>query len=92
MTVTRYSRWWVLGNLIWLLAVPLLFGIWLSAEVDAQYASGIRTTGSGDSMSLPLAAVALTNGVLLLALDAAISLYLLFRRAIAPRGPRQPMD
>ena len=89
--MTRCFRWWALGNLVWLLAVPLLFGIWLSADVDAQYASGVRTSGSGDSVSLPVAAVALINGVVVLVLNAAIALFLLFGRIRELRGGKQSL-
>ena len=91
MTMTHCFRWWALGNFVWLLAVPLLFGIWLSADVDAQYGSGVRTNGSSDSVSLPVAAVALTNGVVVLVLNAAIALFLLVGRIKEPRGAKQSL-
>jgi hypothetical protein len=80
MKSNRFLRLWIFGNLVWLLAVPLFFGLWLSREIDAQYVSGVRTSGNGDSVAIPIVGAALVNGVGLMFLNAAVGLFFLVRR------------
>ena len=82
MKMAHRFRWWLVGNLVCFLVVPMIFGIWLSAEVDAGYASGARKSSAGDSLSIPVAGVALANGVLLLGINGSIGLVLLIGRAV----------
>ena len=88
MTSKRFVPLWILGNLVWLLAVPLLFGLWLSAEVEAHYRVGARTSGDADSLSLPVLGMAVANGALLLGVNVALGLFMIARRRIGLRRQR----
>ena len=70
---------WLFANIAWLVGIPLLFGIWLHAEVQAEYALGTRVSGNGDAIAIPVAGVALLNGAILLLLNATIAIVLLLR-------------
>jgi hypothetical protein len=82
----RWRFWilWFLCQLLWLVAVPLLFGVWLHGEVDAQYAAGLRVSTDGDSISLPVGGVAILNFALLAVLNIVWAVWAFCRRRSAP--------
>jgi len=80
----RFWTLWVIANLLWLIGVPLAFGVWLHGEVEAQYASGIRVSTDGDSISIPIGGVAVLNFVLLVAFNVAWAARAFVRRRRAP--------
>ena len=82
MKLRSPTWWWVLGNVAWFILVPTIFALWLAREVDAQYASGFRSSTDGDSLSIPIGASILINAVLLLAVNGIAGLVLLVRRLL----------
>jgi len=80
MKINSFRWWWVFGNVVWFIAIPIAFAVWLSTEIDSQYKSGLRTTTDGDSLSIPLAIVAVLNGVLLLVANMTLGIVLVIRR------------
>lgn len=46
---------WFLGTLAVVAVANVGFALWLSAQVNAEYAAGVRTVEQGDSLSIPIA-------------------------------------
>ncbi|OYU44179.1 MAG: hypothetical protein CFE44_14355 [Burkholderiales bacterium PBB4] len=80
MKFNRFRWWWVFGNIVWFFAVPMVFAAWLSAEIDGQYKSGVRTATDGDSLSIPVAVLVVLNGLLLLVANTAVGIVLITRK------------
>jgi hypothetical protein len=76
----RFWTLWLIGNLAWLIVVPLLVGVWLQHEVRAEYLSGARTSTDGDSISVPVFGIAIVNFLLVAAINGALGVYALLRR------------
>ena len=89
MRIYRFRWWWVFGNLLWFVLVPAVFAIWLSREVDAQYAAGTRINTHSDSLSLPVGFVFLMNTVAMAVANLILGVVLLVRKARAARSLRR---
>jgi len=83
MTRRRFWTLWLLGNIAWLIGLPLIFGVWLYQEVQAEYAAGTRVSTDSDSIGIPIFGVAIVNLLLLVALNAAVAIYARIRRTRA---------
>jgi hypothetical protein len=81
---------WVCACLAWTYVIPLVFGVWLAAEVDAQYTSSARTSTDGDSISLPIAGIAVLNLALVVTANFALGVYMLIRRYLKRDSSRPP--
>ncbi|MGE3347490.1 MAG: hypothetical protein AB7I35_08650 [Ramlibacter sp.] len=83
MKNTPRLYWWMFANLAWFVIVPVIFTVWLSSEVDSQYAAGTRTSTDGDSISIPVAIVVVVNGACLLTLNAVLVAYKVGRKFVS---------
>jgi hypothetical protein len=83
MTRPQFWTLWITANVVWLIGLPLVFGVWLYHEVQAEYASGARVSTDGDSIGIPIGGVALLNLLLLLAMNVALAIYFRIRRSRA---------
>jgi hypothetical protein len=81
---------WACTCTAWLFVPPAVFGFWLATEVDAQYTSGVRTSTDGDSISLPIAGVAVLNFALVVAANLVLGVYFLCRRYLTRGSSRPP--
>jgi hypothetical protein len=71
---------WALVNAACIVLVPLVFGVWLDVEIQSQYASGLRGSTDGDSVSIPIAGVALLNTLLLFVVNISWAVYVLIKK------------
>ena len=78
----RWRFWTVWGvlNIAWLIAVPLVFGVWLAHEVRAEYASGARVSTDSDSISIPVAGVIVFNTAAVIVVNLGLGAYVLLKR------------
>lgn len=81
-SVRRPFFWlaWFVGNALWLLGLPYLYIRWLAAEVEAEYAAGIRTSSDGDSLGIPLAGFALINLAFVILVNAGWAAWTIVKR------------
>jgi hypothetical protein len=76
----RFWILWAVGNIVWFIVLPWLFGVWLAAEIRTEYETGARVSTDGDSISIPIAGVIMLNFLFLVLLNAAWGIYSLIRR------------
>ena len=88
MRVNSVRWWWVFGNIAWFVFVPVLFGLWLSRGVEAQYEAGLRTATQGDSLSIPIGIAILLNAAFMLLVNAALGAALVVRKVLELRKAR----
>ena len=71
---------WLTGNALWLLGAPALFFVWIEAQVQAEYAAGIRTTTDGDSLGIPVAGFFIVNVAFTLVINFAWAVWVTIKR------------
>ena len=76
----RFWILWAIGNVLWLVGVPLIIGVWLQHEVRAEYLSGARTSTDGDSISVPVFGIAIVNFLLVVTVNGVLGTYAFLRR------------
>jgi hypothetical protein len=76
----RFWILWILCNLAWLVGAPVLFGVWLGHEVQAEYMSGARVSTDGDSIGIPIYGFTRLNLFLVIAINLASGIYVFVKR------------
>jgi membrane protein implicated in regulation of membrane protease activity len=71
---------WSLGCVAALVLANALFVAWLSAEVSAEYAAGLRATTDGDSLSIPAAGFFLVTLAVTVAANLCLAVYFAVRK------------
>jgi len=68
----KHLNLWFLLNIIGLIGLPIVYGLYLNNEIQYQYETGLRTSTDGDSISIPVFGVAVINTILLGVVNAII--------------------
>ncbi len=75
---TWQGSYWPFGlfcSAIWIVFGSFLYGWWLTAEVEEEYASGFRTSTDDDSRGPPLLGFIILNFLIVCAINLTIWLY-----------------
>ena len=52
---------WIVLNIIWLIGLPVVCGVYLYNDLQYQYETGFRVSTDGDSISIPIFAITILN-------------------------------
>jgi len=72
---------WIGSNILVLATLPPLFASWVRRSVQEEYRLGYRTGTEGDSIAIPVAGFTLLLVSLVIAVNVALGLIWLIRRA-----------
>jgi hypothetical protein len=86
MSGKAFRIWWIVGNLAWLILIPIAFGAWLGSEVEAQYRTGARIASGGDSIAIPIAFAVALNTAFVLVVNLVAAAFFLVRRCLRGRS------
>ena len=78
----RWRFWilWFIGNAIWLVGAPILFGLLVGYQVQSEHLSGARINTDGDSIGIPVAGFAVVNSIVTLVFNLAWGVYGLYKK------------
>ena len=76
----RFWVFWTIGSLLWLIGLPIIFGVWIKLEVANEYLSGERIATDGDSIAIPIAGLAVINFAVVLLANVCLALYVFLIR------------
>lgn len=71
---------WIIGNAILLFVIPILYYIYLDRLIDNEYARGVRTSTSGDSVLIPVFGVFILLFLTSVVINLAIAFCMFWKR------------